>query len=173
LASVIIPSGINTIWDDAFAFCPNLFSVTIPASATSIGYGLFADSSNLTSVYFQGNAPAIVGFPIDSPAFYGDSGATVYYLPGTMGWSNTYQGVPAVLWNPQIQASGANFGMKNNQFGFNITGTPNIPIEVQASTGLPSSVWTTLTNVSLTNGSYYFSEPIETCPGRYYRISPP
>ena len=62
--------------------------------------------------------------------------------------------------------------MRNNQFGFNITGTTNIPIVVEASTGLASPVWTPLQSLTLTNGSYYFSEPFQ--PGssqRYYRIS--
>jgi len=160
--------------DSAFAGCSTLTNATIANGVTNIAYGMFLDCTKLTGVFFQGNAPTVVGDEdYDGPVFYGDNSVTVYYLPGTTGWSNTYQGVPTVLWNPQIQASGANFGMKNNQFGFNITGTPNIPIVVQASTGLPSSVWTSLTNVLLTNGSYYFSEPLQACPARYYRISPP
>ena len=64
--------------------------------------------------------------------------------------------------------------MQNNQFGFNITGTSNIPIVVEACTNLASPVWTALQSLTLTNGLFYFSEPLQTNgSGRYYRISSP
>jgi hypothetical protein len=95
-------------------------------------------------------------------------------LPGTAGWSNTCDGVRAVLWNPLIQASGENFGVQSNRFGFNITGTTNIHIVVEACTNLASPVWTRLETLTLTNGLFYFSDPQWTdYPGRYYRISSP
>jgi hypothetical protein len=140
----------------------------------SIAYAMFEICSNLTGVFFQGNAPTVDGDPSDGPVFYDNNNVTVYYLPGTTGWSNTYQGVPAVLWNPQFRTSGANFGVANDQFGFQITGTSNIPIVLQACTNLTSPVWTTLTNVNLTNGVFNFSEPMQTnACGRYYRITAP
>jgi hypothetical protein len=96
----------------------------------------------------------------------------VYYLPATSGWSNSFDGVPAVLWNPVIQTGDGSFGVRNNQFGFNITGTTNIPIVVEASTSLASPVWTALQSLTLTNGTCYFSEPFQPgSSGRYYRIS--
>ena len=97
---------------------------------------------------------------------------TVYYLPGTTGWSSTLSaGLPAVLWNPLIQAGDASFGVQNNQFGFNITGTTNLTIVVEACTNLASPVWTPLQTITLTNGSFYFSEPQRTnTPAAYYRI---
>ena len=95
-------------------------------------------------------------------------------LPGTTGWSNTFQLVPVVLWNPLIQTGNGNFGVQNNQFGFDITGTPAIPIVVEASTNLANPVWTPLTNVTLTNGLFHFSEPAQpNTPARYYRIGSP
>jgi hypothetical protein len=105
--------------------------------------------------------------------FSGDN-ATVYYLPSSTGWGSTFDGLPAELWNPQIQASGASFGVQNNRFGFNITGTTNISIVVQACTNLANPAWVALQNVTLTNGSFYFSDSQWTnFPGRYYRISAP
>jgi len=79
-----------------------------------------------------------------------------------------------VLWNPLIQASGPSFGVSNNQFGFNITGTADIPIVVEACANPGKAVWSALTNVTITNGSFYFSDSQWTnfC-GRYYRISAP
>jgi hypothetical protein len=64
--------------------------------------------------------------------------------------------------------------VQNNHFGFDIAGTSGIPIVVEACTNLANPVWTPLTNVTLTSGSFHFSDPLPpTTPGRYYRISSP
>jgi hypothetical protein len=101
-------------------------------------------------------------------------------LPGTTGWSNSYgsiqpyPGAPTVLWNPVIQASGLGFGVSNSQFGFNITGTANIPVVVEACTNLANPVWTPLQSMTLTNGSVYFGDPNWTnFPVRFYGIGFP
>ncbi len=100
--------------------------------------------------------------------------ATVYYLPATTGWSNTFGGVPAVLWNPLINTGDGSFGLSNNQFGFNITGTSNIPIVVEACADLAGPAWSPLASLTLTNGLMYFSDAQWTnYSGRYYRISSP
>ncbi|MGD0813889.1 MAG: hypothetical protein ABSA83_09815 [Verrucomicrobiota bacterium] len=79
-----------------------------------------------------------------------------------------------MLWNPLIHASGGGFGVLSNEFGFSITGTANIPIVVEACTNPASPVWTALTNVLLTNGVYYFSDPQWTnYPARFYGIGFP
>jgi hypothetical protein len=172
--TVTIPSMINGmavtgIGEYAFADITGLTNITIPASVISISQEAFAGCTSLTSVYFQGNAPT-AGLPV----FSGDGSTTAYYLPGSSGWFSTFCGVPAVLWNPLIQTSGTNFGVKTNQFGFNITGTAGIPIVVEACANLANSVWTPLQILTLTNGSFYFSDPQWTnYPGRFYRISSP
>jgi hypothetical protein len=120
----------------------------------------------LASVYVQGNASTV-----DPSAFGSDSKVTIYYLPGTTGWSSTFGGCPAVLWNPLIQTRGSGFGVRTNHFGFYINGTANIPIVVEACTNLASPVWTPVKTNILINGFYFFSEPLQTnCFGRYYRI---
>jgi hypothetical protein len=119
----------------------------------------------------MGNAPIV-----DSSVFFSDSNLTYYYLPNTTGWDefSTNVGVQPVLWNPLIQTSEGNFGLRNNQFGFSITGTTNIPIVVEACSNLANPVWTPLLTLNLTNGSFYFSEPFQTnTSGRFYRISSP
>ena len=80
-----------------------------------------------------------------------------------------------MLWNPLIQASSANFGVQNNQFGFTITNTqPIYPIVVEACANLASPVWTPLPNVTLTNGSFYFSDPQWTnYSARFYGLGFP
>ncbi|HEY3863885.1 MAG TPA: hypothetical protein VGO59_18565 [Verrucomicrobiae bacterium] len=77
-------------------------------------------------------------------------------------------------WNPQIQTSNGSFGVSNNQFGFNITGTANIPIVVEARANPSSPLWTPLRQLTVTNGLAYFSDPQWTSfPGRFYRIRSP
>jgi hypothetical protein len=168
LASVTIPDSVTTIEMQAFAGCRSLTNIVIPASVTNI---ISFGEAGLISIYFLGNAPTV-----SYDGFGGDSGATAYYLPGTTNWAEfTYNAmIPALEWNALIPASGANFGVRSNQFGFTITGTANIPIVVEASGDLSGSAWTPLLTLTLTNGSYYFSEPLQTNgTGRFYRISSP
>ena len=168
LAGVRIPPSVSSICAQAFYCCTNLASIAIPGPVASIGDEAFAFCASVTGVYFQGGAPAV-----DATVFSCDTNATVYYLPGAAGWSNTFAGHPAVLWNPLIQTGGG-FGVSGNQFGFNIAGTSNIVIVVEASTNLARPVWTRLQTNTLLNGSCRFSEPLQTnSPGRYYRLSSP
>jgi len=174
LTNITIPGSVSSIGDEIFYACQSLSNATIASGVSSIAFEMFDTCTNLTSVFFGGNAPAVVGDGFYGQVFDDDTKATVYYLPGTTGWSNTYWYVPAVPWNPQVQNGGASFGVRSNQFGFNITGTTNIPIVVEACTNLANPVWTPLTNVSLTNGSFYFSDPQWTnYPGRFYGIGFP
>jgi len=97
LASLTLPLRVASIGQEVFESCSNLISVTIPGSVTNIGSYAFVDCSGLAGVYFSGNAPGT-----DSSVFTRDSQATVYYLAGTKGWSPTFDGLPAVLWDPQV-----------------------------------------------------------------------
>ena len=51
-----------------------------------MGYGAIDLCSRLTSIYFTGNAPSLSSSIEYAGPFYGDT-ATIYYLPGTTGWS--------------------------------------------------------------------------------------
>ena len=161
-----VRNSVTTIGAGAFGSCLGLTNLTIPDSVGSIGNRAFSHCFNLTSVYFQGNAPNV-----DIPVFFLDDSATVYYLPGTLGWGPSFGGVPAVLWNPLMQTTGRSFGTQGEQFGITITGTANIPILVEACTNLASASWTSLRSCTITNGSIYFSDPQWTnYPRRFYRI---
>ncbi len=170
LASVMIFGSVSNIGYGAFYQCASLAGVTIPASVTSISDYAFEGCTSLTRLYFLGNAPSA-----DSTVFDGDSSnPTIYYLPGTSGWSSPFASRQALLWNPAIQTGGTNFGVQSNQFGFNITGTPYIPIVVEACTNLANPLWTPLKTLTLTNGSFYFGEPVQTnVTSRFYRITFP
>jgi hypothetical protein len=171
LASVTIPASVTSIGQYAFWGCTSLPSITIPGSVTNIGEYAFWFCTDLTNVYFMGDAPALGQ---GNTVFANDSKLTIYYLPGTTGWSSPFAGYSAVLWNPVIQTSDPTFGVQNNQFGFNITGTTNIPVVVEACDNLASPIWTPLQTFTLTNGSTYFSEPLKSnFSSRFYRIGAP
>jgi hypothetical protein len=104
------------------------------------------------------------------PAFTGDP-AIVYYLPGTSGWGVTFAGRPTALWNPQLQSNDASFGVGPNGFGFNVLGTSNIFVVVEACTSASSAIWYPLATNSLTGGSCFFSDPEwRKYPARFYRL---
>jgi hypothetical protein len=166
-----IPFGITSIDGNAFNYCTSVTEINLPATVTNIGEYAFTFCTSLTNLFFEGNAPAI-----DWTAFANDNFETAYYLPGSTGWAafSSLTDVPSVLWNPLIQTSDGNFGVRSNQFGFKITGITNIPIVVEACTNLASPVWTPLQTLTLTNGSFYFSDLQWTnYPARYYRIGSP
>jgi len=57
---------------------------------------------------------------------------------------------------------------------FNILGTTNIPIVIEACSVLAIPVWRPLQSLNLANGSYYFQELFQANrSGRLYRISSP
>jgi hypothetical protein len=179
LTSVAIPEGVISIGDFAFIDCSGLSKVIIGKSVTNIGHDLgyvFAGGTNLVGVYFQGNEPLFTSDPaFASPSsFQLDDKATIYYLPNTTGWGPTAEGRPAVLWNPHALVMDASFGVRQNQIGFNIAGTPDIPIVVEANTNLDAQSWLPLQSCTLTNGLIYFSDSLWTnYLSRFYRIRSP
>jgi hypothetical protein len=79
-----------------------------------------------------------------------------------------------VLWLPQVQSSDASFGVRTNQFGFNINWASGMVVMVQACTNLANSIWSPISTNTLTGGSFYFSDPKWTnYPARFYRLRSP
>jgi hypothetical protein len=149
---------------NAFAGTP-VVSVILPASIEALETGAFSDASALQRLFFAGNAPSA------APNALAGSTATVYYLPGKNGWSASFGGRPALLWNP-APAPGAGFGFQGGIFGFMLTGTPLIPVHVQATTNLTSAVWSSVTNAELNAvGTLHVRDPGSPAHAeRYYRF---
>jgi len=120
-------------------------------------------------VYFLGNAP--IG---GSAVFSGANNATVYYLAWTTGWGSTFGGCPTALWKPLMQTGDVSFGVRTNQFGFNITWASGQVVVVEACMDLANPAWLPLQTNTLTGDSLYFSDPQWTnYPGRFYRLRSP
>jgi hypothetical protein len=169
LNSLTLGDGVTNIGIQAFAQCISLVNITIPEGVTSIGSGVFYQCLSLAGLYFKGDAPII------SPnSFSGDSNTTVYYLPGTGGWGATLGELPAVLWNPAVQ-NDASFGLRLDRFGFNIGGTSNIIVVVEACTDLVNSGWVLVSTNTVTNGATYFGDTQQWTnhPNCYYRLRMP
>jgi hypothetical protein len=97
----------------------------------------------------------------------------LYYMPGTTDWASTFGDQPATLWQVQ-PAVDASFGVRTNQFGFNITWGSNLVVVVEASTNLAHGVWSPLSTNTLTAGLSYFSDPQWTnYTRRFYRLRSP
>ena len=95
LTNVTLPRSITSIGSWSFGFCSNLVSIVIPASVTVINVEAFTRCTRLTGIYYEGNAPALVG--AIEPANTATN-MVVYYRAGTTGWGPTFGGRRTALW---------------------------------------------------------------------------
>ncbi len=166
LPNVFIPNGVKSIDRAAFLYCSSLASVTLPAGVMNIGAIAFSYCSELTTVWFLGIAPTM-----GSEVFNADDKATIYYDSDTTGWSSPFAGLTAIGTLPQINTGDGSFGLQNHQFGFDINWASGANVTVEVCTNLERPVWLPLQTITLTNGSYYFSEAWQPGgTGRYYRV---
>ena len=172
LTNIIIGGRVETIGVGVFRGCPNLTSVTIGPSVSSLEDNAFDFLPRLKAVYFYGDAPSLGGL-----VFGGTDNATIYYLPGTVGWGPTFGDRPTALWHlpyPLILSNNASFGVQSNQFGFIISWATNIPVVVEASTNLSNPNWFPVGTNTLTGGSAHFSElQWANYLARFYRLRSP
>jgi hypothetical protein len=165
--SYVVPSGVRTIDDWAFAHCQGLTKITLPGSVTNITYEAFWDCPNLTAALFQGECPAGLY------AFAGNEQAILYYEPGQSGWDNTFAGLTTVLWNPRIRVDSAVAGGTNG-FGFTIAGASNLVVVVEASTNPAASEWSPVGTNRLNSGTSEFRDAESAnFSARFYRLTPP
>ncbi len=168
LTNVSIPNTVTSIGEGAFS-ASYLDNVTIPSGITNIGFEAFFGCFGLSNVVFMGNAP-----PPETSVFVNDPFATAFYLPGTTGWNSMFDGIPTALLllpNPTILNNSPSLGVQSDTFGFIVSWATNATVVVEATTNLSNPVWSPIATNVLTNGSFLFSEPLQTNnSGRYYRI---
>jgi hypothetical protein len=164
LSHVILPNTVTNIGQYAFEL--SVFSsITIPDSVKMIERLTFKSCPNLNSIYFTA----------DPPGFETSLGttATAYFLPGSSQWGTFFGGCPTVLWNPVMQL-GSGYGATPGGFSFNITGTADIPVRIEACTNLAEGVWIPLLTTTLSGSSLDISdEDWNSHPSRLYRITGP
>jgi len=169
--SYAIPDGATSIGFAAFDSCANLTSVTIPESVIGLGGYAFARCTGLSRVYCEGNAPSLFD---EESTFYNAGWATVYYLPNTTGWGEFYGWRPTQLWLPSVLTHNASFGVRTNQFGFDIDWASGRTVVVEASDTLANPDWVPVGTNTLVNGSSHFSDPDWiNHPNRFYRLRMP
>ena len=169
-SSIAIPNGVTKVQLDTFYNCTSLTNVVIPNTVSVIEHGAFENCSGVTGFYFFGSAPSVA----DSSVFLGDDKATIYYLPGNMGWSGTYAGhatAPWVLPYPVILTTASNFGIQSNNFGFRMSWATNATVVVEASTTLSNPFWSPVNTNTLTQGWADSNDAEWTnSSARFYRV---
>jgi hypothetical protein len=86
-----IPDSIVAIQDDAFSNSSNLSAVFFHKAVGYIGHFAFARCPKLASLSFAGDAP------LTNPSAFSESDeAIIFYPPGATGWTQNFDGVPAV-----------------------------------------------------------------------------
>jgi hypothetical protein len=78
LAEVVIPAGVTSIGEGAFAGCTYLKSITLPDNITQIGWSAFSGCDNLTDVYYAGTADQWNAISINS-SNVSLTNATIHY----------------------------------------------------------------------------------------------
>jgi hypothetical protein len=79
-----------------------------------------------------------------------------------------------VLWNPQAQSNNSSFRVRTNRFGFDIIGTSNLVVVVEACGNLALPTWVPVGTNTLTGGSSYFSDSQwANYLNRFYRLRSP
>jgi hypothetical protein len=163
LTNAVLDSGVSNLPDETFQCCSDLLYITIPASITPDSIYAVGGCTSLRGAFFSGDAPG-------SNVVYFAQGAVLYYLPGSSGWTSNYFGHACLEWNP----STSSVAVQNGQFGFDLTGTTNIPVMVEVCDDLSAPLWTGLKSGILTGGFFHFTDPEWTnYQSRFYRISPP
>jgi hypothetical protein len=95
LSSVVIPDSVSSLGEAAFYACSELASIVLGGGLAGIGDRAFADCKNLTSIYFAA-APPEMGADV-----FEEVTATIYYLAGTAGWEDTFEGLATAVWRRQ------------------------------------------------------------------------
>lgn len=166
--SYTIPDQVRNIGYSAFHISQLLTSVTVPAGVTNISDFAFYICPNLATLYFGGDRPTI-----GRNILWTGNNVISYYLPTTSGWDSTFGGLPAVAWNPSA-VTDANFGLRGNQFGFDITGTTGLVIIVEACDSLTNPQWTSISTNTLADVPTSFNDPAwKNHRSRIYRFRSP
>ena len=95
LKTVGFGNGVQSIETDAFAFCKKVEKLTIPASATYLGYSVFRNCEALRYIEFLGDRPLF------DYGFYFTCDTECWYPAGNVTWENNLpQTSYDITWKP-------------------------------------------------------------------------
>jgi hypothetical protein len=161
MTNVTIGNSVTNIGLEAFFDCSGLTSITIPSNVSSIGSRAFGVCLRLTSIYFKGNIPVIR----DNNAFVLCRVSTIYYLPGTTGWTESFNGRPTALWRPALQV----LRTASSDFHLNVSWAEGRTVIIEATTNITSGLWVPLSTNTLITGTGTFTDS-QKHSSRIYRI---
>jgi hypothetical protein len=73
-----------------------------------------------------------------------------------------------------MQTNDTSFGVRTNQFGFNIAWASGQVVVVEACTSFANLIWSALHTNTLSSDTFYFNDPDWTnYPSRFYRLRSP
>ncbi len=107
LKTIILPTNLYKIDENAFYRCMNLAEITIPASVSYVGAGAFSSCAGLRKIIVQGNQPPATGYMTPFPTNTSritlevPKGAEDYYASANY-WSDLNQATSTVYYNIQI-----------------------------------------------------------------------
>ena len=123
IKAVEIPEGITTIGSYAFYGC-GVTEITVPGSVTAILGNAFGECTDLTAVYFAGDAPAIAGGAfagVNAQGYYAAENTTwnsenLQNYGGSLSWSATcYNGHTEVI-QPRVAPTCTEAGISEGRY---------------------------------------------------------
>lgn len=140
LKTIILPTNLVQIHENAFSRCSSLKEIVIPATVNYVGSGAFAACIGLTKIICQGNQPPHTGnmspFPADCSKITLEvpKGSEDYYKNAAY-WNNLMQTTSKVYYNIQIDPERT---FSYNGVYSNLTKIEVADQKVQVSLGLPN-----------------------------------
>lgn len=169
-AHVIVPETIAllpvaAIGNYAFANQTNLVEVTLPNTVTTIEASAFITCTNLTAVYFRGNAPDV------SPGAFPNR-TIAYYLPGAAGWGTELSGRPTAPWHPRLESVAALSASNGGSVGFSVRWASGGAVSIEFATNLTDAIWVPLQIRTLAGDSLRIHDAEWTnSPAGFYRAA--
>ncbi len=100
LNSIVLNDGLEYIVSNCIQNCKGFTELIMPASVNTIGvYGLSTGNSNLSAVYFEGDAPVLEQNTGDEAYYNFPDDVVLYYIEGKADWTSpTWNGYTTALW---------------------------------------------------------------------------
>ena len=175
--NLIIPPTIDglpvtTIDSMAFHTCDSLYSLTLPATLSHIGSIAFNTCVNLSTVYFQGDAPTYDVYH----AMWGDLypfdywRLTVFFVSGHSGFGTSWALCPVAPWKAHLSIGEQ---VEGEPVAVDIQWGAAETVVVEACTNLANPAWIPVCTNTLTgDGATINDLECTNHLGRFYRIVP-